>query len=85
MESYSDVLLRIKRGFLIIGLTGYTGSGCSTVMKLLEKNEKISFPGLNSLDFNVDSKVHSKLERNWDDMGMKWLNAILWGLTPRSY
>jgi dCMP deaminase len=37
-------------------------------MKLLEKNEKISFPGLNSLDFNVDSKVHSKLERNWDDM-----------------
>jgi dCMP deaminase len=68
MNSYSDVLLRIKRGFLVIGLTGYTGSGCSTVMKTLERTEKLSFPGLSSLKFDVDPKVHSKLERNWNEM-----------------
>lgn len=44
MSSYADALYSVKRGFLILGLTGYTGSGCTTVSKLLKKSTKLQFP-----------------------------------------
>ncbi len=31
MQTYGEALYHIKRRFLIIGLTGYTGAGCTTV------------------------------------------------------
>jgi len=48
-QSYKDILFQIKRGFLIIGLTGYTGSGCSTVKTLIESDEKPQFPSFDSI------------------------------------
>lgn len=37
MGTYGEALYGIKGGFLIIGLTGYTGSGCSTASRILMK------------------------------------------------
>ena len=45
MPTYGNALLRLKRRFLIFGLTGYTASGCSTAARLLLKSKKPRFAG----------------------------------------
>lgn len=49
IKNYREALYHVKRGFLIIGLTGFTGSGCSTVRKILEGNDGPKFPGYDQL------------------------------------
>ena len=44
IETYGDALFSAKRGFLILGLTGYTGAGCTTAARILAKDKKIEFP-----------------------------------------
>ncbi len=39
-ELIVDKIYRLRRNFVIIGLTGRTGSGCTTVAETLSKNFK---------------------------------------------
>jgi len=43
LNSYADALYHVKQGFLIFGLTGYTGSGCTSAARLLTRKDFI-FP-----------------------------------------
>lgn len=67
-----DKIYELRNNFLILGLTGRTGSGCSTVAKLLSnvKFEDCDFPKPLSGSFphNEDRKysiVYNYLEKNW--------------------
>jgi len=40
ITTYADAIHHVKRGFLTIGLTGFTGSGCSTARRILESTTK---------------------------------------------
>jgi dCMP deaminase len=52
MKNYAETLLSIKRGFLILGLTGYTASGCTTAAKILKNNPL----------------RYRKLKKEWDNL-----------------
>ncbi len=57
IQSYKDALFQIKRGFLIIGLTGFTGSGCSTIRNLILAEGKPALPSFDSIPrFHVQSE-----------------------------
>lgn len=68
METYGEALLRVKRGFLIIGITGYTASGCTTACGVLNREKKPEVPALAHLKFPLDQVDHSKLKRVWSDL-----------------
>jgi deoxycytidylate deaminase len=68
MRTYADALYRIKRGFLIIGLTGYTASGCSTARRILERESRPEFPGIETLGRRPDERRYNKLKRIWDEL-----------------
>lgn len=68
MNSYGDALLSLKRRFLIIGLTGYTSSGCSTAARLLSKNKKPKLPGIKAAKNIDDSRRYNKLKRIWSEL-----------------
>ncbi|MDD5702561.1 MAG: hypothetical protein PHU23_11005 [Dehalococcoidales bacterium] len=65
MATYGTTLFGIRRGFRIIGLTGYTGSGCSTASRILRNRKKPELPGEESLN-NVDREDYRKLNETWD-------------------
>ena len=80
-QTYLDALNYEEKGPLIIGLTGYTGSGSSTTKSILTKVAKISYPGYEVinpknnpqqkyLDSEMDIRIYNKLKRNWEDV--KW-------------
>ncbi|MGD1046738.1 MAG: deaminase [Bacteroidota bacterium] len=48
-DNYLDALYYGDKGAFIIGLTGYTGSGNSTLRTILSQKLKIKIPGYNSL------------------------------------
>jgi dCMP deaminase len=54
MKNYAETLLSIKRGFLILGLTGYTASGCTTAAKILKNKKKPNLPGLDKVKTVID-------------------------------
>lgn len=60
-----------RRAFIVIGLTGRTGSGCSSIAKLLESKtlNEIPLPELNtsnrSQEDRKDRIVHQWLRENW--------------------
>jgi dCMP deaminase len=71
-NSVVDVLFQKNKEFIIIGLTGRTGSGCSTVAKLLSSDEFIdknkTFDLLNPTD-NEGRKnaiCYNYLAKNWE-------------------
>lgn len=76
MDTYGEALLGFKRGFLIIGLTGFTASGCSTSGLILRSKQKPNIPPLNELcelsgDFEkIDPVDYRKLSATWD--GLPW-------------
>lgn len=74
VDTYEDALYHVKRGFLILGLTGYTGSGCTSVSRLLTKMEKPVLPGSSKVYNNYDDMqvglIHKKLSRYWNNY--KW-------------
>jgi deoxycytidylate deaminase len=43
-QTYGETLFAAKRGFLIIGFTGYTGSGCTTAATALIRDNKLALP-----------------------------------------
>ena len=67
INTYADALYRIKRGFLIIGLTGYTGSGCTSIANILAKS-KPEFPGYEVIENVIDEQRVKKLERIWAEL-----------------
>lgn len=68
MGTYGEALYGIKGGFLIIGLTGYTGSGCSTASRILRKKSKPTLPDIKTLGIQPEKRSYSKLERVWRDL-----------------
>lgn len=75
-SSYADVLFEAKRGFVIIGLTGYTGSGCTTTARILGKAEKFSLPqnygaALEENGQQYGTKQFLKLQNAWNNMEWK--------------
>lgn len=84
-KHFSNFLEALNSGIkapIIIGLTGYTGSGNSTTKSLLTSQMKIEMPGYKaiydeiSLDkiSQMDERVYTKLKRYWDEYG--WENFI---------
>lgn len=66
-------IYKLRQNFILIGLTGRTGSGCSTVAKLLG-TENVSSLKSNYSDFNnreidnnvrKDRIVHEYIKKNW--------------------
>lgn len=68
-----DQIYKLRRNFIIIGLTGRTGSGCTTVADVLKKEDisclKSNYKEINSgyIDNNVRKNriVHNFIKRNW--------------------
>lgn len=55
VTDYKDALYRVKRNFLIIGLTGYTGAGCSESRQILSNAEKPIIPNFQAIYSNIES------------------------------
>ena len=68
LMNYKNVLFNMKREFLIIGLTGYTGSGCSSAAGILSSKDKPCLPALAYTEGNPDEKRYAKLARVWDEV-----------------
>lgn len=71
MKNYAEALYQIKRGFMIIGLTGYTGSGCTTAAGILTTTKKPEIPGHIILDKASDERRYKKLKYAWDELEWK--------------
>jgi hypothetical protein len=72
-KTYADALFEAKRGFVIIGLTGYTGSGCTTTARILSKNDRFDLPKnfgteLQKNGQRFGERHFSKLSDAWDSM-----------------
>lgn len=72
-EIIVDKIYRLRRNFVIIGLTGRTGSGCTTVAETLSKNFKdlkSLYREFNSGEITNDTRknriVYRYLQENWD-------------------
>lgn len=74
MKNYAETLLSIKRGFLILGLTGYTGSGCTAAAKILKSKKKPNLPGLDKVKTVIDPLRYRKLKKEWDNL--TWNNCV---------
>jgi len=74
MQTYGEALLQFKRGFLIIGLTGYTGSGCTTACGILKRDQKPQIPAISDLEAPVDPVDYDRLTRVWSDLS--WCRFI---------
>lgn len=68
MKTYAEALYQIKRGFLIIGLTGYTGSGCSTACGILRRESRPELPGIETTKNKPNERRYRKLKRVWDEL-----------------
>ncbi len=68
MGTYGEALYDIKDSFLIIGLTGYTGSGCSNASRILRKKSKPTLPDIKTLSAQPKKRIYTKLERVWIDL-----------------
>jgi ABC-type glutathione transport system ATPase component len=73
LDSYADALFAAQRGFLIIGLTGYTGSGCTTTARMLCDDNKMDLSG-----------TEDRLTKDRSDLSKRHFKRlqIAWGKTP---
>lgn len=71
MQTYGHALLQFKRGFLIIGMTGYTGSGCTTACGILKRDQKPQIPAISDLEVPVDPVDYDRLTRVWSDLSWR--------------
>lgn len=72
-KTYADALFEAKRGFVIIGLTGYTGSGFTTTARILSKKDRFDLPKnfgteLQKNGQRFGERHFSKLRDAWDSM-----------------
>ena len=49
IKEYKDIIFNLGRDTLIIGLTGFTGAGCSTAKKILTGERKVKFPNYSTV------------------------------------
>lgn len=70
-------LYKLRTDFLIIGLTGRLGSGCSTVADILTKNSfdecEFPYPQTDRFQDNEERKyriTHTYLEKNWEKFAL---------------
>lgn len=77
MGTYGEALYDIKGGFLIIGLTGYTGSGCSNASRILRKKSKPTLPDIKTLGIQPEKRLYSKLERVYRDLAWGELEQLV--------
>jgi deoxycytidylate deaminase len=68
MDTYADVIFHIKRAFVIVGLTGYTGSGCSTAASILDSEAKPQLPGEVKDNGSKEHRRHLKLRNVWNNL-----------------
>jgi deoxycytidylate deaminase len=81
MRSGIDALYKIKRGFLIVGFTGYTASGFTSAAKIFLQNKKPKLPKFTDIFSNEDVDQNSytfdsilkelryrKLKKTWDKL-----------------
>lgn len=68
MKTYAEALFNAKRGFIIIGVTGYTGSGCTSLAGLLYGDKKPDLPARNNLESLIDEQRYLKLQRVWEEI-----------------
>lgn len=70
--SYADAIFRVKRGFVIIGLTGYYNSGFKQVHNILVDNDKPELPAYGTLSeekrTHLNDRLYKKLERTWNQL-----------------
>ena len=55
MKNLVDKIYTLKNDFILIGLTGKTGSGCSTIANIL-KNGYIDYKAVNERDKYIQQK-----------------------------
>ncbi|MGB1951989.1 MAG: hypothetical protein ACPHQ9_14540, partial [Marinobacter sp.] len=72
-----DVVFKESNDFIVIGLTGRTGSGCSTTADLLAKT-KLPLPGTGESHFHGNEArkykiIKSFLEKRWQPF--EWLQV----------
>lgn len=73
-ENIVDKIYKLRKNFVIIGLTGRTGSGCSTVAKLLRTQKpeefKSEYREVNSNPINNDVRknriIYRYILKNWN-------------------
>lgn len=71
-SSYADALFAAKRGFVIIGLTGYTGSGCTTTARILSKESPFRLRS----GYREHSQCRDALwERHYANLQSMWKDA----------
>lgn len=71
IKSYRDAVFHVKRGFLIVGLTGYTGSGCTTLMRIFSGGKPQlpgEAPGIAPSEIARHRLIHKKLARVWETL-----------------
>ncbi len=76
MMQYSDVLEDIKRGFMIIGLTGYTASGCSAFKEIIIKENKPEAPDFDNIKDRITKESFEKLGKVWKNLDWEPFNDI---------
>lgn len=74
-KTYVDALFEAKRGFVIIGLTGYTGSGCTTTARILSKRERFDLP--KNFGAELQRNGQSFGERHFSKLCDAW-DAMVW-------
>lgn len=71
LKSYSDAIFHIKREFIIIGLTGFTGSGCTSARNILTRKDRPVAPGpptgVNSTG-SRNALIDRKLKNTWNSL-----------------
>ena len=73
IKTYKDALYNGGRDLIIVGLTGFTGSGCSTAKKILSGEQKIPIPRNNApisdetreRTTSMDVYVYEKIKAIW--------------------
>ena len=89
--TYREAINHVKRGFHIFGLTGYTGSGCSEVRKMLTSSESPGLPGYESLKQSEigqtelskrGNRIYDKLKRIWNNKANDWVPFISIEISP---
>jgi len=74
LNNIVEKIYKLRKNFVIIGLTGRTGSGCSTVAKILQtanpENLKSEYREVNSAPINNDIRknriIYRFILKNWN-------------------
>ncbi|MBF0588737.1 MAG: hypothetical protein HQL53_06390 [Magnetococcales bacterium] len=77
-KSYEEEIYRQKRGFTIIGLTGFTGSGCTTAARILEQAKAPILPAYGQIKSFIHKEKFKKYEYNKVEMVWNSISKKRW-------